>query len=597
MKSIFYILTTFLFYSHSLIASTYQGKLDILVEDDFIHHHSVTKYFINMNDKSFPINFPSNMDLSSLKRGDDIIINTSENQLLDSLEPIQVQSFKQLATHKLNNTIFSEKNVLTLLIDFSDKKATDTTSISAVENMMYLDEKSMNNVYLSSSFNQLFFISDTDKDNKADIHTVNLNYAVNDTCDAYQWRDDAKAATSQDGVNISDYQYFVLVLPNNVNCGWGGLGNLGCNGNCTSWIKWNATIVYAHELGHNLGMHHASTDLDNDGNLESEYGDHSGVMGNNSQVRQINAPHRYQLGIYEQFPDQFLTAPTNGNYHLSSIELDPSEHNLDHQVIRLSKSSPDNHYYISLRNDIGVFGMHDTYSDKVNIHHYAEGYNRTHFITALTEGETFTDTENNIDIEVIDINTNNATININMAPSLRPEDLVGYFERTPVTNSWHQVNVTYDESSNLLQWTNAADRSWELFIDKMQLSAPNSPYGQQYIQVDTQTNTPNITALWFLGERYERVYHNEQFTGHFNRLPVENAWHDVSIFTDDNQQLWWQNSAGIKWELITEGTRLYTLDSSPYGYRELTPDFDETNEKILGLWFKNEFYQKMPTQD
>ena len=192
MKNIFYILTIFLFYSHSLIASTYQGKLDILVEDDFIHHHSVTKYFINMNNKTYPILFPSNMDVSSLKRGDDIIINTTEHHFLDSLTPLQVQSFKQLTTHKINKTIINEKNVLTLLINFSDKKATDTTSISAVENMMYLDEKSMNNVYLSSSFNQLFFISDTDKDNQADIHTVNLNYAVNDTCDAYQWRDDAK---------------------------------------------------------------------------------------------------------------------------------------------------------------------------------------------------------------------------------------------------------------------------------------------------------------------------------------------------------------------------------------------------------------------
>lgn len=596
MKNILYLLITLSLFYQTAIASTYKGQLDILIEDDFINHHSITNYFIKIDNKMYPLNFPDNMDVSSLATGDNILINTTEQSLLTPLESIQVQSFTLLPSPKTSALITDEKNVLTLLIDFNDKKASDTTSVTAVDTMMYTGSQSMNMVYRKSSFEQLFFTSDTNNDTQSDIYSVDINYSVNDSCDVYQWRDDAKSAIAQNGVDISEYQYFVIVLPNDVNCGWGGLGNVGCNGNCTSWIKWNSTIVYAHELGHNLGMHHASTDLNNDGDLESEYGDHSGVMGNNSQVRQINAPHRYQLSIYEQYSDQLLSSPTTGSYQLSSLELNPNEHSLYYQIIKIPHINNDNHYYISLRNNIGLFGMHDTYSDKVNIHHYIEGSNRTHFITALTEGETFTDEANNVNIEVIDINTNNATININIAQSLRPEEVIGYFERTPIANAWHQVNVTFDESSNLLQWTNAAGYRWELIIDDLQLLAPNSPYGEQFIQVDTQDDNPNITALWFLNERYERVYTNEQFTGHFNRLPVENAWHDVSILTDDNQQLWWQNSAGKKWELMTEGTQLYTLDTSPYGYQQLTPDFNAMDQQLLGIWFKNEFYQTVPTQ-
>lgn len=357
--------------------------------------------------------------------------------------------------------------------------------------------------------------------------------------------------------------------------------------------------MYAHELGHNLGMHHASTDLDNDGNLESEYGDHSGIMGNNSQVRQINAPHRYQLGIYEQFPDQLLTAPTNGNYQLSSIELNPNEHNLDHQIIRLSQSTPNNHYYISLRNNIGVFGMHETYSDKVNIHHYAEGYNRTHFITALAQGDTFTDEMNEISIEVTNIDNNNATIYINANTSLNPQQITGHFERTPIGNNWHQVHVTFDESHQVLKWNNAAGYNWDLVIDNEQLLAPESPYGMQAITVelsDPNNIHSDVLALWFLGERYESIVTAEKIIGQYQRQPVENSWHEVTVLVDEEQQLWWQNNAGVKWELIRDGTTFYTLESSPYGYREVTPDFDETNEDILGLWFKNEFYQTVSTQ-
>ena len=51
-------------------------------------------------------------------------------------------------------------------------------------------------------------------------------------------------------------------------------------------------MTLAHELGHNLGMWHSASDLNNDGIQDAEYGDNSCIMGNAKNWRGINAPHR-----------------------------------------------------------------------------------------------------------------------------------------------------------------------------------------------------------------------------------------------------------------------------------------------------------------
>ena len=52
-------------------------------------------------------------------------------------------------------------------------------------------------------------------------------------------------------------------------CSWSGLGVVGCTSTCTTWIRY--TYSCKHELGHNTGMNHASTDLNNDGGACTRY--------------------------------------------------------------------------------------------------------------------------------------------------------------------------------------------------------------------------------------------------------------------------------------------------------------------------------------
>ena len=86
------------------------------------------------------------------------------------------------------------------------------------------------------------------------------------------------------------HRYFI---PTEVpGCGWGGLAYVNsCPGSyCKSWMRSNSGTTLTHEVGHNLGVVHAASDL-NEGGSISEYGDRSDVMGRGGWAR-FNAPHR-----------------------------------------------------------------------------------------------------------------------------------------------------------------------------------------------------------------------------------------------------------------------------------------------------------------
>ncbi len=89
-------------------------------------------------------------------------------------------------------------------------------------------------------------------------------------CDLITWANTALSiAYNLYGVNYVDYAFRHFVVPSeagNGGCQWGGAAYLGCSANgCRSWVRQPGPASVAHELGHNAGLHHASTDTNNDG--------------------------------------------------------------------------------------------------------------------------------------------------------------------------------------------------------------------------------------------------------------------------------------------------------------------------------------------
>jgi hypothetical protein len=85
------------------------------------------------------------------------------------------------------------------------------------------------------------------------------------------------------------------------------------------------------------------------------------------------------------------------------------------------------------------------------------------------------------------------------ATALDAAALVGSYERQPVQNDWHRVEVT---NEGALRWTNAAGASWSLEIrDDGLWAGPDCPYGEQAIPVEVEGV---VQVLWFGGEAYRR---------------------------------------------------------------------------------------------
>lgn len=143
------------------------------------------------------------------------------------------------------------------------------------------------------------------------------------TCDPFTWATQAKAAASAAGVDLSAFTNYVYAFPRASVCGWSGLGAMPGK---DSWNNGSFALrVVAHELGHNFGVHHASSLSCTSGSTRvsisptcssSEYGDPFSVMGSGSSAHD-NAIHLGQFGWLPASEIQ-MVGP-GGPYELGSV--------------------------------------------------------------------------------------------------------------------------------------------------------------------------------------------------------------------------------------------------------------------------------------
>lgn len=90
----------------------------------------------------------------------------------------------------------------------------------------------------------------------------------------------------------------------------------------------------------------------------------------------------------------------------------------------------------------------------------------------------------------------------------------------------------------------------------------------------------------------------DDFVGSYERRPIENDWHKVTVERTSTGLLW-KNDAGVQWELSRDGNALITGPDCPYGIQPVTPVLarDENGEhlpEVKGLLFRNETYVVTP---
>jgi M6 family metalloprotease-like protein len=166
-------------------------------------------------------------------------------------------------------------------------------------------------------------------------------------CDYYGMANAAMAAVDNQ-VDFRQYSRVQLIVPPNGACGWAGVANVGCrtqstagDGTFTASSAWqradtmqsrgSAVQLSTHELGHNLGMSHASSRdfgteplgaLGSAGTL-SEYGDPHSTMGS-WNFGFYAASHAANQLTWLAAGANYLTVESSGTYTIQNYEARPA---------------------------------------------------------------------------------------------------------------------------------------------------------------------------------------------------------------------------------------------------------------------------------
>ncbi len=277
--------------------------------------------------------------------------------------------------------VSGDRKTLVLITDSNDNVA--KCSATQVNDLFFNNpSNSINYMYRDASNASMSFSGVTYEHIK-----INVNSAG--ACDYSTWGNLALQAAGQMGIGTSGFNNIVYILPTGSACGWAGMGMLGSG---TAWIKGeycNMPDVSAHELGHNIGMHHARAN-------GAEYGDVSDIMGYGGYgLRMLNAAHMDLMGW---LPSSRTVVAGVGTYEITALESDPAAVSLP-MVIKVANPTNGGYFYLSFRQRMGYdSNLNANYVDKLNIHTATGGY--SDFLAALTDGGVYTDPASGMSVSV-----------------------------------------------------------------------------------------------------------------------------------------------------------------------------------------------------
>ncbi len=326
------------------------------------------------------------------------------------------------------------QRTLVFLVNFQDDP-TELIDGGQVKNSLFNNQNSVNNFYKENSYNKIDFSVDV-----AGYFTIPYkNFDCNSKYD--EWAYSAEAIAFSKGIDISKYNRHVFVFAGR-DCDFSGLGSVGGNPS-KAWITGTSDeSVFAHELGHNLGLSHAnSLDCDGESVKESiwdchseEYGDPTDVMG--GYYYSFNAPHKDEVGWLDS--SQITTVNNN-----STVTLTPLEQNTPGlKAVKIPIPNSDEYYYLSFRQRFGfdstldsrfVNGanihiwkkmnqVYDNYTEQPNLidtfpNSYPSEFNDV-LDSALIDGKTFTDPYNGISVKQISHSLSGVSLEIKIDKSI-----------------------------------------------------------------------------------------------------------------------------------------------------------------------------------
>jgi hypothetical protein len=337
-------------------ATVVTGRLEVRHADDFRHDRSLTTYAVRADGHRTPILPTSPPDVDS---GTAVRVAGSESggMVVGSVTPTRAASTTAPAIRT--------RRAAVILLNFTADTRQPWTP-SHVADRFFNDSDSTAAFYREESYGDLALTGDV-----YGWYTIDQ---PNDGCDVDAWAAAARSKAAAAGVDLSRYDHLVYVFPFQSSCWWAGLGDLPGR---ESWLNgYVEPWVAGHELGHNLGEHHASSFTCTDGTTpvtlgascsQDEYGDPFDIMGDG--VSRGSGWHLQQLGFLG--PGDVQQVTTTGLYTLRSSSSRGSGPDLVRIPTTPTGDGLDQYLDLDLRQPDGVFdwfGATDPVSNGVSIH-------------------------------------------------------------------------------------------------------------------------------------------------------------------------------------------------------------------------------------
>jgi hypothetical protein len=402
--------------------ATQPDEVMYLLEDEETH-----KTFTLRFEKKAPHHLRSGMKVTARgkSKGQELLLAADG----DSSQSITVNSAPAAM-------VAGDQKTLVIMANLTD--ASVTCSSDSIRDVMFSPDASVDGLYREMSHGAVSFTGQV-----AGPYALNYSGA---TCNYAAWTDAADAAARADGINIDAYPRKVYLMPSV--CPFSGVGEVGSNPSRAWVFRCDFADTLAHELGHNLGMQHAATP-------GASYGDSSDIMGGGGRpLRQINAPHKEQMGWIP--PQELVAVTNNGTYDIAPLELNPLDTFIP-PTLKIFKPDTNEYYYLSYRAPIGFDANPDTsyFHGRTSIHRW-DGARDTYLLALLADGERFVDSINGITVTQMSHAADRATVHVSFDTGCRsglPSISLSPSSQNagPGGNLSYMISVKNTDSSNCSQ--------------------------------------------------------------------------------------------------------------------------------------------------